>query len=495
MDQAFAAGANAGRNLGGLLMAALTGNRALKQKVYDATQQQMANQYRTAQEGRKYSVDADLGQNRLDALGNLKPAYAGAGLTDAQATLAATIANAAKDPGIGEMLASALKLGSVNRADAGNTQGANAMLAAVSGKPMDYTKIDGDTIFNPNMTPDKSGMAPTQVGMGDITAKMAAAAASKASAANSYAGARANDALAKLRDVQTAAGGFNPHTGGDNAAPPPAANPNGPHGVDYLGTLDPTTAAQVKALSEGRMAFPSGTALKSNYWQAMLQHVAQFDPSFDQVNYNARAATRKGFTSGKEAQTINALNTVAEHLGTFSDYTKDLDNTRFPVINRVKNWLASQTGDPDIARFNTAKKAVADEVAKVWRASGGSEADIQENLRNLDGAQSPAQLNAAIGTLTKLIHGKISALQDQYKSGMGTTENVRPLVSPEAQAAFDKTLKRAGEDTNAFDKDAGALGGDGGAKPSTPTTEAEYNALPSGALFIDPDDGKTYRKP
>ena len=30
---------------------------------------------------------------------------------------------------------------------------------------------------------------------------------------------------------------------------------------------------------------------------------------------------------------------------------------------------------------------------------------------------------------------------------------------------------------------------------TTPTTEEEYNALPSGALFIDPDDGKTYRKP
>jgi hypothetical protein len=28
-----------------------------------------------------------------------------------------------------------------------------------------------------------------------------------------------------------------------------------------------------------------------------------------------------------------------------------------------------------------------------------------------------------------------------------------------------------------------------------PSTEADYNALPSGALFIDPDDGKTYRKP
>jgi len=31
--------------------------------------------------------------------------------------------------------------------------------------------------------------------------------------------------------------------------------------------------------------------------------------------------------------------------------------------------------------------------------------------------------------------------------------------------------------------------------PATPKTDDEYNALPSGALFIDPDDGKTYRKP
>jgi hypothetical protein len=64
--------------------------------------------------------------------------------------------------------------------------------------------------------------------------------------------------------------------------------------------LPQNDAAQVKALAEGRMAFPTGTALKSAYWQDMLQKVAQFDPSFDAVNYNARAGTRKAFTSGKE---------------------------------------------------------------------------------------------------------------------------------------------------------------------------------------------------
>ena len=35
----------------------------------------------------------------------------------------------------------------------------------------------------------------------------------------------------------------------------------------------------------------------------------------------------------------------------------------------------------------------------------------------------------------------------------------------------------------------------GGGAAARPTTEAEYNRLPSGALFIDPDDGRTYRKP
>lgn len=83
-------------------------------------------------------------------------------------------------------------------------------------------------------------------------------------------------------------------------------------------------------------------------------------------------------------------------------------------------------------------------MAKVWRASGGSEADIQENLKNLSSSQSPEQLNAAIGTLTNLIGGKISALQDQYAQGMGTAQQVKPLVSQKAAGAFQKTLQRAG---------------------------------------------------
>lgn len=43
----------------------------------------------------------------------------------------------------------------------------------------------------------------------------------------------------------------------------------------------------------------------------------------------------------------------------------------------------------------------------------------------------------------------------------------------------------------------GMQAGQGGSSPQAarPTTQADFDALPSGATYIDPDDGRTYRKP
>lgn len=497
---------NAASNLGMQLGQLIFGNPGASDAAFLQGQQAGALVNDRMASARAARARAMIDEDRYGARTDITPdVIAKAGYSSDQAPLLGAILRSNDSVDLSKLGALANPTAGAALADAdaamrsGNMGLGNALLAAASGKPLETTKVTDGQAFNPYGTPDQP-VSITALGQATIGDK-------NASAMQHRAGAAENMAHARLFDKQTAVGGFNPNTGGDNAAPPVVApNPNGPHGDNYLGTLDPTTAAQVKALAEGRMAFPSGTALKSDYWQAMLQHVAQFDPSFDQVNYNARAGTRKAFTSGKEAAQVNALNTVAEHLGTLSENVQGLDNTQFPVVNRVKNWLAAETGDPDIARFNTSKKAVADEVAKVWRQTGGSEADIQENLRNLDGAQSPAQLNAALGTLIKLIGGKVAALQDQYNAGMGTTQNPRPLVSEKARGAFDTVLQRAGmgQDENI---DSGASLQAVGAPPplgqatrapsapAMPKTDAEYALLPSGALFIDPDDGKTYRKP
>jgi hypothetical protein len=230
----------------------------------------------------------------------------------------------------------------------------------------------------------------------------------------------------------------------------PATNYQGTPGTsgdDYLKSLDPQAASQVKALAEGRMAFPNGPALKAPFWQMRLQQVGQYDPNFDAVNYNARSRVRQDFTSGTSAKQVNALNTVAQHLEGLSDAATALNNGRFPMLNSAENAYLTATGDPRVNNFNLTRKAVADELTRVWRGAGGSEGDIKTWTDTLNSAGSPQQLNEAISHIGELIQGKVNALGEQYTRGMGTTASPLQLVTPAAQASFDKFQRRANGET------------------------------------------------
>lgn len=218
------------------------------------------------------------------------------------------------------------------------------------------------------------------------------------------------------------------------------------HGDTFLKTLDPATAAEVKGLAQGRLRFPAGFALKAPYWQKMLQDVAQYDPTFDAVNYNARAKTRSEFTSGITSRNINALNTVIGHLGYLAQEVNALHNTNYPAVNKVKNFYEVQTGDPRVQRFNTNVKAVVDELTRVYRQAGGSESDIKTWTQQLNAANSPAQLYGVLSKIGDLLESKIHAFQDQYARGMGTTEDNVNFVSPHAQRALD-IIRQSGGDT------------------------------------------------
>jgi len=220
-----------------------------------------------------------------------------------------------------------------------------------------------------------------------------------------------------------------------------AATPDVPAGQkndEYLKHLEPAQAAQVKALAEGRMQFPSGFALRSPYWQGMLQAVAKYDPSFDAVNYNARAKTRSDFTSGKSAQQVNAINTVIGHLSTLREAADALNNSDFPMFNRLANTVSQATGSPKVTNFNTVKKAVADEVTRVWRQAGGSVEDIKQAQANLDAAGSPAQLHEAIATYGQLLESKLASFNEQYRQGMGSDKV--DILTPESKRSLDKIL-------------------------------------------------------
>lgn len=228
-----------------------------------------------------------------------------------------------------------------------------------------------------------------------------------------------------------------PAAGGTATAGPPAAS--NLTGDDYLKTLDQSRANQVKALADGRMAFPSGFALKSPYWQQMLQAVSQYDPSFDAVQYNARSRARSDATSGKLAQNNNALNTGIGHIGQLADAVAGLHNVSWSQsANAVKNWLSSEFGGTGPTNFEAIKNRVAPEIVKIWRGTGGAEADIKRDLDSLSDAKTPAQLYGALQEIAGLMQSKIAANRAQYDSAMGPNGLPLHMITPQSQATLDR---------------------------------------------------------
>lgn len=262
------------------------------------------------------------------------------------------------------------------------------------------------------------------------------------------------------------------------------------HGDDYLHGLDPNVANQVKALADGRLAFPSGYALKSPYWQKMLQYVSQYDPSFDAIQYNARSRARTDATSGKLAQNNNALNTGIGHVGQLADAVAGLGNVSWSqTVNRVKNAASAEFGGTGVTNFDAIKNRVAPEIVKIWRGTGGAESDIKRDIDSLSDAKTPAQLYGALHEIAGLMRSKIEANQAQYVQAMGPSGAHLEMITPQSKAILNKIDQLAS---------GGAVtaSGTNSTRSSLPkiSTDADYAALPSGATFIDPN-GKTRRKP
>lgn len=245
-------------------------------------------------------------------------------------------------------------------------------------------------------------------------------------------------------------------------------------GEEYLATLPPSMAAQVKQLSEGRLAMPTGAALRSPKVAQLMAAAAQYDPTLDQVDAATRRKTRLEFTSGKAAQNITSFNTVLHHIDTLEHAANDLNNGSIPAWNWVANKAASAGGDPRVAKFNSAKQAVVDELERAFRGSSGTLAGIQGWEENLNAAQSPAQIKGVLKQMASLLSGRIEALGEQYTAGMGRATQGINLLDSKAKATLDR-LENGG-------RSSGQSGG-----VVRVTSPAQAQALPSGTRFMTPD--------
>jgi len=220
---------------------------------------------------------------------------------------------------------------------------------------------------------------------------------------------------ARLRDKdnaeQTSIAGFNFGVSGD----------------EFLKSLPPHQQRLVKSVAEYKTDIKQVSSLRGDQRQKLAMMVLQYDPTFDMTQDQSRAALAKDFRTGKAANNIRSLNTAIGHLDSFEKASTALNNTSWQIINRSKNWLNEQTGDPNIVLVQEKANAVETELATVFKGMGATDQEIKEWRRNFSAAQSPAQFKAIVGGAIELMGSRLDAMRYQYENGMGKPKDFEIL--------------------------------------------------------------------
>lgn len=174
---------------------------------------------------------------------------------------------------------------------------------------------------------------------------------------------------------------------------------------------------------------------RSPRWQAAAQAAHEYDPSFNVGQYDIRQGVRKDFTSGPTSKALQSVNMAIKHLDDLRDASKDLNNFGGvgTPLNGPVNWVEKTLGDKRVGVFETKANAVASEMVKATRGTGGAESDVQSWRKVLDPNGSPEQQNGNIDAAIDLLSGRIAAARDTYQKGMGKPPIDLQMLSPRSR--------------------------------------------------------------
>ena len=214
-------------------------------------------------------------------------------------------------------------------------------------------------------------------------------------------------------------------------------------GQEYLDTLTPAVAAQIKSIVEGRASLDKIASLRKHKGDLASERrrlhlmALQYDPTFDQTVWATRNATRRDFANSKSApgRAINAANTLIRHLGQLNKSVDKLNNTDFRILNRAWQEGLNQIGDPRLNPFLVSANGAAGELAMIFK--GGNAAPTKEEIAEArkvwNPFSSPQQLRAGIEAAVEAMRGRLDTHAYQWEMAMGS--------APENYFLFPKSIK------------------------------------------------------
>lgn len=201
-----------------------------------------------------------------------------------------------------------------------------------------------------------------------------------------------------------------------------SAIPMGPDGqpmqgqalLDYYKKAQPEAASMIEAIIRG------DAGVTGRNLQKYMPIATLVDPTLSQFNYDTRKKTALEFAAGgKSANNVKSLETVGGHIDKMMGAFEGLDNSNYPAVNGIKNWLAVQKGAGAVNAYETAANGVANELGSVFRSYGMSDAEVKSWRDRIGSSNSPEQFQASMGMLLDMLKTRKEALQEQYQQGLG----------------------------------------------------------------------------
>jgi hypothetical protein len=206
-------------------------------------------------------------------------------------------------------------------------------------------------------------------------------------------------------------------------------------GDDFLTTLPAPDRVFVKKLANYDID-PKTLSTRGGEREKYLKLASQFDPSFDQKEYNTRYNAINRFATGRQGDTARSISVAIEHMDTARKLGAALQNGDTPAINKLAQMFAEQTGKAAPTNFDAVKEIVADEVVKGVIGGAGALADREAAAQKIKRASSPAQLNGVLDSWTELLGGQLKGLERQYEAAT-KRKDFRERVTPRALEAIN----------------------------------------------------------
>ena len=219
--------------------------------------------------------------------------------------------------------------------------------------------------------------------------------------------------------------------------------------------------ANVQGTAEEVLAPTTANATEANRRRAELTRTLNtLDLYQGLLTNNPGAIGLPGLIRGTAQNAVEVAKDLASSFGTSTPQVQEFATD---IQNGLKN-VAPELFDPSIAEASFYQGTLAYALARTENPSG--EVSRQAYDRALDRVQggflqNTASSKAAVDAFRKVLETELSAIS---------------TLDDPSKARTDTSYQ-------------------GDANVARPVSDADYDALPSGALFVDPEDGQTYRKP